>query len=233
MNYLEYALRLANLIPVNNSSTQFQNMLPATIDYAEQRIYRELDLLSTVVTDSASSTTSGSRNFTLPTGSGKYVTVQTINIITPAATAPDSGTRRQLTPVDRRYLDAVWNSSTGSTVPKHFAMNDQDTIIFGPWPDAAYRVEVVGTIRPTPLSATNTTTFLTLYLPDLFMAASLVFAGENMRDFGTEGGNAAVAQTWEQNYQALMASANAEELRKRFAGPGWSSMSQVANPPNR
>ena len=98
---------------------------------------------------------------------------------------------------------------------------------------AAYRVEVVGTIRPTPLSATNTTTFLTLYLPDLFMAASLVFAGENMRDFGAEGGNPAVAQTWEQNYQALMASANAEELRKRFAGPGWSSMSQVANPPNR
>ena len=107
------------------------------------------------------------------------------------------------------------------------------SIIFGPWPDAAYRVEVVGTIRPTPLSATNTTTFLTLYLPDLFMAASLVFAGENMRDFGAEGGNAAVSQTWEQNYQTLMASANAEELRKRFAGPGWTSMSQVANPPNR
>ena len=111
MNYLEYALRFANLIPVNNSASQFQNMLPSAIDYAEQRIYRELDLLSTVVTNSTSSTTAGSRNFTLPSSSGKFVTVQTVNIITPAATSPDSGTRRQLTPVDRRYLDAVWNSS--------------------------------------------------------------------------------------------------------------------------
>lgn len=233
MNYLEYGIRIANLLPVNVSSTQFQNMLPAMIDTAEQRIYRELNLLSTIVTNSSSSTVSGNRNFTLPSSLGKFVTVVTINVITPAATAPDSGTRRQLTPVDRTYLDAVWNSSTGATVPKHFAMNDQDTIIFGPWPDAAYRVEVVGTIRPTPLSSTNTTTFLTLYLPDLFIAASMVFAGENLRDFGVEGGNAGIAQVWEGNYQALLQSANAEELRKKFSGPGWTSMSNVANPPNR
>jgi hypothetical protein len=233
MNYLEYGIRIANLLPVNVSSTQFQNMLPAMIDTAEQRIYRELNLLSTVVTNSTSSTTAGNRNFTLPSSTGKFVTVITINIITPASTAPDSGTRNQLTPVDRTYLDAVWNSSTGATVPKHFAMNDQDTILFGPWPNAAYRVEVVGTIRPTSLSATNTTTFLTLYLPDLFIAASMVFAGENMRDFGAEGNNPNVAQIWEGNYQALMQSANAEELRKKFSGPGWTSMSNVANPPNR
>ena len=230
MNYLEYGIRIANLLPVNVSSTQFQNMLPAMIDTAEQRIYRELNLLSTVVTNSSSSTVSGNRNFTLPSSLGKFVTVVTINVITPAATAPDSGTRRQLTPVDRTYLDAVWNSSTGATVPKHFAMNDQDTIIFGPWPDAAYRVEVVGTIRPTPLSASNATTFLTLYLPDLFIAASMVFAGENMRDFGAEGNNPNVAQIWEGNYQALLQSANAEEIRKKFAGPAWTSLSTTTPP---
>lgn len=230
MNYLEYGIRIANLLPVNVSSTQFQNMLPAMIDTAEQRIYRELNLLSTVVTNATSSTVAGNRNFTLPSSTGKFVTVVTINVITPAATAPDSGTRNQLTPVDRTYLDAVWNSSSGATVPKHFAMNDQDTIIFGPWPDAAYRVEVVGTIRPTPLSSSNTTTFLTLYLPDLFIAASMVFAGENMRDFGAEGNNPNVAQIWEGNYQALLQSANAEEIRKKFAGPAWTSLSTTTPP---
>ena len=85
-----------------------------------------------------------------------------------------------------------------------------------PSPGAAFNVEVTGTIRPTPLSATNTSTFLTTYLPDLFVAASMVYAGNNMRDFGIEGGNAALAQSWEQQYQALFASANAEETRKRY-----------------
>jgi hypothetical protein len=222
---------MASFITTNPDNVDYAVVIPETIDYAEQRIYRELDLLSTVVTNSTSSTTSGNRNFTLPTSNGKFVTVQTINIITPASTAPDSGTRRQLTPVDRRYLDAVWNSSTGATVPKHFAMNDQDTIIFGPWPDAAYRVEVVGTIRPAALSYSNTATFLTNYLPDIFLSASMVFFSKNMQDKGVGVANS--PEYWESVYEKGISSANAEEVRKRFAGPGWTSMSQIANPPNR
>ena len=231
MDYTSYTLRMASFITTNPDNVDYAVVIPETIDYAEQRIYRELDLLSTVVTNSTSSTTSGNRNFTLPTSNGKFVTVQTINIITPASTAPDSGTRRQLTPVDRRYLDAVWNSSTGATVPKHFAMNDQDTIIFGPWPDAAYRVEVVGTIRPAALSYSNTATFLTNYLPDIFLSASMVFFSKNMQDKGVGVANS--PEYWESVYEKGISSANAEEVRKRFAGPGWTSMSQIANPPNR
>jgi len=230
MNYTSYTLRLASFITTNPDNVDYAVLIPATIDYAEQRVYRELDLLSTVVTNDTASTTAGNRNFTLPTGLGKFVTVQTINIITPASTAPNSGTRRQLTPVDRRYLDAVWNSSTGATVPKHFAMNDQDTIIFGPWPDATYRVEVVGTIRPTPLSYSNPTTFLTNYLPDLFLSASMAFFAKNLQDKGV--GTANNAEFWDNNYKELYASANAEELRKKFAGPSWTSMSSV-KPPER
>jgi hypothetical protein len=97
-----------------------------------------------------------------------------------------------------------------------YYMLDQQTVIFGPSPGAAFNVEVTGTIRPAPLSATNTTTFLTTNLPDLFVAASMVYAGNNMRDFGIEAGNASIAQSWEQQYQALFASANAEETRKRY-----------------
>lgn len=228
MDYTSYTVRLASFITTNPDNIDYAFVIPATIDYAEQRIYRELNLLSTVVTNATSSTISGNRNFTLPSNTGKYVTVQTINIITPAATAPDSGTRRQLTPVDRTYLDAVWNSSSGATVPKHFAMNDQDTIIFGPWPDAAYRVEVIGTIRPTPLSITNTTTFLTLYLPDIFLSASMVFFSKNMQDKGV--GIANSPEYWEAAYERAIASANAEELRKKFAGPGWTSLSTTTPP---
>lgn len=225
MDYNSYTLRLTSFILAEPSDMDYSVVIPATIDSAEQRIYRELDLLSTVVTDGTSSLSSGNRNFTLPTGSGKYVTVQSINVITPAATSPDSGTRNQLTAVDRTYLDAVWNSSTGATVPKHFAMNNQDTIIVGPWPDAAYRVEVVGTIRPTPLSATNTTTFLTNYLSDVFLSASMIFFSKAVLDYN--GATQGSPDFWEANYERAIASANAEELRKKFAGPGWTSLSTV------
>ena len=225
MDYTSYTLRLASFITSNPDNIDYAFVIPATIDYAEQRIYRELDLLSTIVTNSTLSTTPGNRSFALPTTSGKYVTIQSINIITPASTAPDSGTRNQLTAVDRTYIDAVWNSSTGASVPKHFAMNDQDTILFGPWPNGAYRVEVVGTIRPTPLSYSNTTTFLTNYLPDLFLSASMVFFTKNLQDKGV--GIANNSEYWDNNYKELLMSANSEELRKKFAGPGWTSLSTV------
>lgn len=234
MTYTSYVAQIANIMAVKSDTTQFQTMLPGMIDYAEQRIYRELDLLNTVVRDSTSSLTSGSRNFTLPTTvNGPFITVQGINVITPVGSQPDSGTRNALQIVVRDFLDTVWNSSTGATLPKMFAMIDQFNIIVGPWPNANYVMEVIGTIRPNALSPTNTSTFLTQYLPDLFLAASMIFATGYQRDFGSQADNPAQSQSWESQYEKLFASANGEELRKKFAGPGWSSFSAVATPPVR
>ena len=112
-------------------------------------------------------------------------------------------------------------------------MIDQFNIILGPWPDSAYSVEVIGTIRPNPLTSTNSSTFLTQYLPDVFLAASLIFAFGYMRDYGGMSDNPQSAQSWENQYQNLIKSANAEELRKKWAGPGWTSYSAIATPPVR
>lgn len=234
MTYTTYVAQIANIMAVDPATPQFQTMLPGAIDYAEQRIYRELDLLNTVTRDSSAALTSGNRNFTLPTtANGNFITVQGINLITPAGSAPDSGTRNAVQPTTRDFLDTVWNSSSGATLPKLFAMIDQFNIVFGPWPNAAYQVEVIGTIRPNPLSASNATTFLTQYLPDLFLAASMIFATGYQRDFGSQADNPAQAVSWESQYEKLFASANGEEMRKKWAGPGWTSLSAIANPPNR
>lgn len=234
LTYTTYIAQISNIMAVQSSTTQFQTMAPGMIDYAEQRLYRELDLLSTVVTDQTGTLTSGSRNFTLPTTSnGKFITVQNINLLTPVSATFTTGTRVPLAPIDKSYLDNVWGSSTGSAVPKNFAMIDQWNIIVGPWPNAAYKVEVIGTIRPNPLSVSNTTTFLTTYLPDLFIAASMIFASGYQRDFGAQADNPQQAQSWEAQYENLIKSAGMEEIRKKWSGPGWSSFSTVANPPNR
>ena len=214
MNYLEYAMTIANQVPVDKSSTQFQSFLPAAINYAEQRIYRELNLLTTRIRNSSSTCTANSRSFTIPnaTGSIPFTTVTEISIIV-------AGNRNVLMSAAKKLVDTVAPTDTAtsaSAVPSMYYLLNQQTAIFGPSPGSAYTVEVTGTYRPAPLSASNTTTFLTNYLPDLFVAASMVYSGNNMRDFGIEGGNAALAQSWEQQYEALFASANSEETRKRY-----------------
>lgn len=235
MDYGSYISQIANLMAADSTTPEFQTMVQGMIPYAEDRIYRELDLLNTTVVNYANSFTAGSRSFTLPTNgaNGIFYTVTGINVITPAGATPDAGTRNQMTAVTMDYLNAVWNSATGASVPQEFAMVNQFTIVVGPWPDANYNVEVVGTIQPAPLSSTNTTTFLTDYLQDLFVAASMVFASGYMRDFGSQADNPQQAQSWESQYQTLLKSAMLLELRKKWAGPGWTPFSSVPIAPAR
>lgn len=217
------ALKSAAVSGVNDAT--FDAYINSTvIPYAEQRIYRELDLLSTVTTDSTSTFTSGVRSLTLPT-SPRFVTVQQINVITPAGTAPNAGTRNPMLVASKEVLDVLWPSATGAARPQNFAMLTDQTILVGPWPDSNYTVEVVGTIRPDQLSSTNPTTFLSQYLPDLFFAASMISVAGYQRNYGSQSDDPKMSQSWEAQYQSLKASANLEEMRKKWAGPDWTSMS--------
>jgi hypothetical protein len=109
----------------------------------------------------------------------------------------------------------------------------QDLIQVGPWPDQAYVVEVIGTFTPEPMSSTNPTTFLTIFLPDLLVAAAMVFMSGFQRDFGSQSDNPAQSQSWENQYSVLFKSAMLLELRKKFAGVGWTSLSSIPVVPNR
>jgi len=232
LNYSDFVATIANETVITATDPNFVQILPQAIAYAEDRIYRELDLLSTVVRDS-SALTSGNRNYTLPQNNGRFVVTNAFNLITPAATTiPDNGTRTQMIPVSRDFLDAVYGSSTGAGQPTYYApITDQDWIV-GPWPDAAYTIEVVGTIQPTPLSASNTTTYLTLYLSDLFVAAAMIFMSGYQQNFGAQADNPQMATSWSSEYDKLFASANVVEQRKKYAAGGWGSLSPtpVATP---
>ncbi len=188
-------------------------------------------MLTEDVRDSSAATLTNNRNFTLPTTIGTFQIISGINIITPASTTADMGTRNPCTPVSRDVLDLIWPNSTGATVPNMFCYLSQSLvpsqttgILFGPWPDASYTVEVIGKIIPTPLSATNTITFLTLYLPDLFLAASMIFfTGGFMKNFGSQSDDPRQSQSWETQYQLLKSSAENWECRKKFSGASWTS----------
>lgn len=239
LNYSSYVASIANLMPTVLSDPGFTQMIPNMIDDAEQRLYRELDFLGTVVRDSSASFSTGSRAFTLPSSIGTFFVVNSIYAITPFGVAtPDQGTRNSLIPATRDFLDFTYPSSAGSTVPQYFAMTTQTTIIVAPWPDQAYQAEVVGTIRPQSLSSTNVTTILSVFFPDLLVSASMVFASGYMKNYGagSVGGqpdDPGQSVNWESHLQLLLKSAQVEEARKKFTSEGWSSKqpSQLATPP--
>lgn len=232
-----YVQQLANLAVVNlnlNDTTDpFTILIPQAITYAENRIYRDLDLLSTVSTSSAYQLATFNRNLTVP--AGDFVTIQNVNVILPSnVTVPENGTRVALTPTTKEFLTSIYNSTAGASTPQYFAMIDQNNMIVGPWPDAPYTVEVVGTIRPASLSSTNPTTLISLYLPDLLLMASMIFVSGYQRNFGRQSDDPAMAQSYESQYKALLAGATIEEARKKFQASAWSSMSlPVAATPTR
>lgn len=235
LTYTQFVDSLVNLAPFPSSAdVGFSTDLPNIIDDAELRLYRDLDLLNTVVRDSSSALTTSTRTFNLPSSIGTFVVVEDINIITPSGTSdPESGTRNPLLPTSKEALDALYPSSTGSTVPQYFAMVSQSTVVLGPWPDAAYQAEAVGTIRPAALSSTNTTTLLSVYFPDLLIAAAMVRVAGLMKNYGMAVDDPQQGVSWETHYNKLLASASVEEARKKFTAAGWSSKqpAPLATPP--
>lgn len=224
LTYATYKSTLATLSVVPETDPNWLEILPSAIDYAELRIYRDLDLLSTVKSNTSFSTTASDPLITITQGT--FVTLQNVNVITPAGTTqPSNGTRNPLLPVAKEYIQYSWPSADNAGVPKYFAMLDQNSFYVGPWPDAAYTLEIIGTYRPLSLSSTNTTTFISQYLPDLFLMASMIFISGYQRNFGRQSDDPAMAQSYESQYQSLLRGATVEEYRKKFAASGWTSIS--------
>jgi len=232
INFTTYVAQISNLIVTSTADVNFNTMLPGMIDYAEQRLYRELDLQNTRVSDTTVTLSSGFNFVTLPTD--QYIlVVEQFNVLSPAGSLSSNGLRNPLTPTTKEYLDFAWPTSTATGVPLYYAPLNDTTFKVGPTPDQAYPLEVVGTIRPAPLSVTNSSTWLTQHLPDLFIVASMVFASGYMRNYGAQADDPQMPGSWESQYKTLFASANAEELRKRFQSQGWSPMTPnpIASPP--
>ena len=219
-----YVQQIATMAVVESTNPEFQIILPQCITYAENRMYRDLDFLFTSIATTAYSTTIGSRDIVVPQGT--FVVPEQINIITPAGTTdPDLGTRVPLLPTTKEFLDACYGSGLAANrgVPQYWVPFDDYHFLVGPYPDASYTCEIVGTYRPDSLSVSNKTTFISLYLPDLFIMASMIYISAYQRNFGRANDDPQMAITYESQYTALLAKADLEENRKKFEAAAWSS----------
>jgi hypothetical protein len=228
LTYSQYVTQIATLAVVEPSDPAFQTILPQMITYAENRMYRDLDFLFTSIATTAYGLTVGSRAIAVPAGT--FVVPEQINVITPVGTSgPDTGVRNPLLPCTKEFLDQVYNNSQQTGLPQYFCPFDDYTFLVGPYPDANYMCEIIGTYRPNSLSATNTTTFISLYLPDMMIMASMVYVSGYQRNFGRANDDPQMAVTYEGQYQTLLKSALSEENRKKFEAAAWSSQSISPN----
>jgi hypothetical protein len=198
-------------IPLNQTDTDFQNMLPPTYEQAANRIYRELDLLATNIATVGVAFTVGNGRLNVPTD---LINCTYINIATPGVTSGDGGTRTPMERVAPEFLDVFWPSNTmtsGSpSIPTKYCMYGLNpgtsgtlTIRVAPAPSTAYIAEFVGPVRPPILSEDNPTTFLTDRYPDLFIAACMTYLMAYQRDWGAKASDPQAAQSWEQTYTQL------------------------------
>ena len=255
LTYSTFKTQIATMAVVAEDDPAFLTTLPMAITYAENRIYREVDFLFTSISTTSYSLTTGSRIIAVP--SGTFVVPEQINVITPVGTTnPNLGTRNPLLPTTKEFLDAVYGSYTDTAMPKYFCPFDDYLFYVGPFPDQSYTVEIVGTYRPQSLgpgaadttfltsyqtytgaaypnyASTTTTTFISLYLPELLIMASMIYISAFQRNFGRQSDDPAMAQSYESQYQTLLKGAITEEYRKKMQAAAWSSTSSspVATP---
>jgi hypothetical protein len=217
-----YVQQIATMAVVESTDPAFQIILPQMITYAENRMYRDLDFLFTSIATTAYSMTAGSRQISVPAGT--FVVPEQINVLV-GSSNPDTATRVPLLPTTKEFLDACYGSGATANrgLPQYWVPFDDYTFLVGPYPDQSYSCEIVGTYRPDSLSATNKTTFISLYLPDLFIMASMIYVSAYQRNFGRANDDPQMAVTYESQYMALLAKADLEENRKKFEAAAWSS----------
>jgi hypothetical protein len=236
LDYQRFVKQIATLAVVESDDPAFLEIIPQAITYAENRICRELDFLFTSVPNTAFSLTANSRNLTIPADA--FVVPEQINVITPVnAPSADSGNRVPLMAVTREFLDATCSDPSAVGVPKYFApvgnAGGNVSFVVGPYPDAGYKVEIIGTIRPESLSVSIPATFISTYLPDLMIMATMIYISGYQRNFGaTMANDPQMPISYETQYKELLAGAAGEEFRKKFEAAAWSSKvpSPLASP---
>lgn len=236
--YNAYVTQIATMAVVNTTTVSgvvqgvdaaFNAIIPQMLNYSELRISRDLDLLPSL-TNNSYLLTMGSNILQISTND--FVTVQTISVAT--CNVP-------LIPVTKEFLQNVYPTSLGAALPQYFAMvggdlatagNAYSNIMLGPWPDQNYGVSIYGTIRmptlylnATTLLANSGTTFISTWLPDLLIQASMIYISQYQRNFLPTANDPDMPGSFESQYQTLLKGAIVEEARKRFSASAWSAMS--------
>ena len=204
--YTELAATLRSLFVTNEADSDFATILPRCIEAAELRIYREL-LPVALLTTAETTLTAGQPHFTLP---ADFISARAFTLYSPVG-----GTARaELPRRDSRFLAEYWPDSAAVGVPKYWAEVNFSTCLLAPTPAAGYALQLLYFSRPATLSASNPTTWLTAWVPDLLEYACMAWLAGYGKQYGA-GDDPGAGGYWEAAYARAMQQAQLEEAQRR------------------
>jgi hypothetical protein len=77
---------------------------------------------------------------------------------------------------DTSFMKEYWADGSVTGIPKYYSVWDQNTFYVAPTPASAYAVELGYIYKPAQLSATNTTTWVSINAPEALLYGCLVQA---------------------------------------------------------
>lgn len=245
LTYNGYVTQVATMAVVNTqtvdgivSSTDpaFNTIIPQMLNYAEMRIQRDIDFLQNTARQTFA-ITSPTTNY-VEISNAKFKTVETVN----AWNYSNTEVLATLLPTTKEFIQNVYPVSyTASNwgLPKYFYLLGDYTsqlinkLYIAPQSSDYITLEVIGssymdslyTYSANAAEAQSSTTYISTYLPDMLVIASMIYISAYQRNFGRQSDDPAMAQSYEAQYKALLPSALSEEGKKSFQASAWSSMS--------
>lgn len=218
----------------------FSVLYPTAIQYAENRIYTEIPMLSQRRQDTQLVTADGVREIDLAGTSQPCVVPERVSLVVNGATVA-TGEQVQAVPTSLDFIDMWWPIQRRTATPTllepyrlFWAIkggtssvdHQSTTIVLAPTPDAAYPVVLTGLFQPIPLSGANPQTYLSTVYPALLTAACMVYlSGALLRNYSASGipGTQSPDEPgqpvyWEGQFKTLQAAALKQELRIRVEG---------------
>jgi len=164
MTYDELVTNIRNYTEVG-SNVFTDAVINTFITMAENRILRDVDLDAFRI-DSTGTTTQGNRFLTAPSDilTHRYLMTTIANVQT------------FLEFRDTSFIKEYWPNHTTEGVPKYYSVWDQNTFYIAPTPNADISVQIGYISRPTQLSSTTPTTWVSTNAPEVLLYACLIQA---------------------------------------------------------
>jgi hypothetical protein len=143
------ALAIEMAVPNNDpTDPQFIAILPTLIDQAEQRCYRDLDLLYLTTTHNIT-LVPNTNNVDISLYQPQVLILEDVWVILPAGvTNPDLAEIVPVYPASFEWVRMVYGNSAQKGPPNYYFMISDHLVGWGPFPDAAYTVIIKGKYRP-------------------------------------------------------------------------------------
>jgi len=204
MTYAELKQKIIDYTEVS-SNVFTDTILNGFINDAEFRILREVD-------------SDNNRRYATANliASTRFIDVPTDLLIVRSAQIVDSDLADGSTDQNRDFLQfrdtsfmSEFNPTATTGVPKYYSNWDETRIVVAPTPDQTYTIQLNYILKPTGLSSTNTTTYLSTEFPNGLLYACLVEA------YGFLKGPVDMLQLYDKKYVEAVKGFSIEQMGRR------------------